>query len=165
METQVTDFKKRFEFNPTTYEENNELGIRYLKALLIKKGYSIYDKPKEDYAVDIIACKREIIYHFEAEIRVECGNFSSRKDFPYVMVNFLTRKKRFIQGDGFWYCIFSKDGKCMIICHSSKIYQEKYRKKNLPVNTKDFNGYDDVYRLPKEECLFYDLVNCQYICE
>jgi len=141
-------------FSKESYTNNDKWGIEKITSFLKKRGYIIHEKEKEDYGVDILAEKNGKFFYYEAEVKSGYP-FTCVDDFKFPTVSFLGRKRKFHKNieDGFYYCIVCKETEAILYCHSSKIYNEDYRKLKT-INTKLRKGLDEFYLVPKEVCNF-----------
>jgi hypothetical protein len=81
--------------------------------------------------------------------------WTSREDFPFPSVSFLSRKEKWKEHH-FWYVIICKETKAAIFCNSDIIFKENYKQK-LYIKTNDRTGLDNFYRVPKQLCIFVPL--------
>jgi hypothetical protein len=142
-------------FVQESYDENNSFAIEILSKHLISKGYSIEEKLKEDFDVDIIAFKDGKKKLFEVEVKTGYS-FTDRESFKFNTVSFLSRKEKWNHGNGFLYVIICKETDWALVAHSSDIFLEEYKEK-ITIDTKHRKGYDYFYRVPKQKCKFFKI--------
>jgi len=141
-------------FVQESYNKNNSLGIKILTKYLIKKGF-INITSEENYSHDVVAEKNGKKYYFEVEMK-NGYPFSSKETFRFPTVSFLGRKKKMHDKEQFKYVIICGETSWGIGCDSSIIFNDKYIEE-LDINTSDRHGRDLFYRVPKDECSFFDL--------
>jgi len=152
-----TQSYKSVEFSPEQYERCNDFGISIIEDYLRSRDYIIHEKEEEDYDIDITSEKDGVIFKYEAEVKTRYS-FTSKEDYRFDTVSFLGRKKKYHDNnaEGFYYCIVCAETKCILYCHSSKIYKESY-KVVLNINTDYREGTDVFYLVPKEDCSFINI--------
>jgi hypothetical protein len=142
-------------FNQKSYDDNDKLAkekfISYLKNV---RGHNIL-LDIETYDHDIITEKDGIEYYFEVEIK-HGYPFTNRKSFKFPTVSFLGRKERLHDKKEFHYVILSYETGWALSCVSSQIFKKEYINE-LEISTKEREGLDCFYRIPKEKCLFFNL--------
>ena len=141
-------------FVQASYDRNDDWGKEVLVRWLKMHGgrFTIIEKEKEDYKVDILALdtKADKLVSFEVEVK-HGYPFTDAESFKFDTVSFLGRKKKY--GD-FWYVIVCGETEALLLCHSFEIYKEEYREIKT-IATNERNGLDEFYRVPKSKCLFY----------
>jgi|688.fasta_scaffold45897_4 malate/lactate dehydrogenase len=138
-------------FVKSSYDENNAWGIAKVEQLAREAGYEIIPKRGETYGIDIAAIKKGEIILLEAEVKINYP-WTSREDFPFPTVSFLSRKKKW-EDTEFFYVIVCRETGAMVMCKSSDIFKEEYRTiKNI--KTKYRSGVDITYNVPKDKCKF-----------
>ena len=141
-------------FVQASYDRNDDWGKEILVRWLKSYGsrFTILDKEKEDYKVDIVVLdtKADKLMSFEVEVK-HGYPFTDEESFKFDSVSFLGRKKKY--GD-FWYAIVCAETEAILIGHSFEIYKEEYREIKT-IATTERNGLDEFYRVPKDKCIFY----------
>jgi len=141
-------------FVQASYDRNDDWGKEVLLRWLKSYGsrFTILDKEKEDYKVDIVVLdtKADKLMSFEVEVK-HGYPFTDEESFKFDSVSFLGRKKKY--GD-FWYAIVCAETESILIAHSYEIYKEEYREIKT-IATTERNGLDEFYRVPKDKCIFY----------
>jgi hypothetical protein len=141
-------------FVQASYDRNDDWGKEVLLRWLKSYGsrFTILDKEKEDYKVDIVVLdtKADKLMSFEVEVK-HGYPFTDEESFKFDSVSFLGRKKKY--GD-FWYAIVCAETEAILIAHSYEIYKEEYREIKT-IATTERNGLDEFYRVPKDKCIFY----------
>lgn len=141
-------------FVQASYDRNDDWGKEVLLRWLKSYGsrFTILDKEKEDYKVDIVVLdtKADKLMSFEVEVK-HGYPFTDEESFKFDSVSFLGRKKKY--GD-FWYAIVCAETEAILIAHSYEIYKEEYREIKT-IATNERNGLDEFYRVPKDKCIFY----------
>lgn len=141
-------------FVQASYDRNDDWGKEVLVRWLKSHGsrFTILDKEKEDYKVDIVVLdnKSDKLMSFEVEVK-HGYPFTDEASFKFDSVSFLGRKRKY--GD-FWYAIVCGETEAILIAHSYEIYKEEYREIKT-IATTERNGLDEFYRVPKSKCLFY----------
>ncbi len=146
-------FKAR-KFVQASYDRNDDWGKEVLLRWLKSYGsrFTILDKEKEDYKVDIVVLDNKADKLMSFEVEVKHGYpFTDEESFKFDSVSFLGRKKKY--GD-FWYAIVCAETEAILIAHSYEIYKEEYREIKT-IATTERNGLDEFYRVPKDKCIFY----------
>jgi len=141
-------------FVQASYDRNDDWGkevlLRWLKSYGLR--FTILDKEKEDYKVDIVVLDNKADKLMSFEVEVKHGYpFTDEESFKFDSVSFLGRKKKY--GD-FWYAIVCAETEAILIAHSYEIYKEEYREIKT-IATTERNGLDEFYRVPKDKCIFY----------
>mgnify|MGYP003659020433 FL=1 len=141
-------------FSQGSYDHSD----KYAKDLFIKfikrKGHKIINS-EENYDHDVITNKDNITYYFELETKSNYP-FTIKETFPFNSVSFLGRKKRLHIKNKFHYIIICRETEWAITCNSENIYKDKYIE-NLKINTDNRNGQDQMFRVPKEKCIFFNI--------
>jgi hypothetical protein len=140
-------------FIQESYDRNNSWSIELVSNFFKHKGYSIHNE-EEDYNIDFSIKKGDIHKHIEVEVKSNYP-FRSKEDFRFSTVSFLGRKEKWKDLD-FLYIIVCAETKYAVACNSKHIFQEKFREK-IYLNHYEREGYDTLYRVPKEDCLFFNL--------
>lgn len=135
------------DFIPASYSRSNTWAIKQVENLLKHQGYAITPKD-EDYSLDIIAVKNSIEEFYEVETKTN-RPFTNQHDFPFDTVSFLARKEKW-KATGFWYVIVCRETCAYIKCHSSLIFQDKFREILDLKTAPERSGKDVFYRVPKE---------------
>jgi hypothetical protein len=141
-------------FVQASYDRNDDWGKEVLLRWLKSYGsrFTILDKEKEDYKVDIVVLDNKADKLMSFEVEVKHGYpFTDEESFKFDSVSFLGRKKKY--GD-FWYAIVCAETEAILIAHSYEIYKEEYREIKT-IATTERNGLDEFYRVPKDKCIFY----------
>jgi hypothetical protein len=151
----ATERKTPKEFVPASYSRSNAWAIEQVEKLLKHQGYAILPK-SEDYGPDIKAEKDSIIELYEVETKTGYA-FNNQEDFRFSTVSFLARKEKW-KDLGFWYVIICRETSAYIKCHSSIIFQDKFRviKK---IDAAERVGKDIFYQVPKDLCEWLTLNN------
>jgi len=139
-------------FSQHDYDSDDAWGksivARHIKAL----GLEVIT-PKDKYAIDMAARKRETNKIVRYEVEVKHGYpWTNRGDFPFPTVSFLARKAKYSTTE-FWYCIVCKETQALIVAHSSVIFKPEHKVvKN--VNKRTRQGTDTFYEVSVDQCLF-----------
>ena len=151
-----------YQFSEPDYKVSEET-VEEMRKMIMRWGYTIQDKKKEDYKVDIVAFKNDIPIRIEIEERIKGGNFGSREEF-YPNVHFLARKKKYIREGHFIYFnishkILSPHGgspsRCIIMRYSKDIFIEGLQKV-ISCDSNSHKGVDSVYVYPNADCCFFN---------
>lgn len=142
------------EFNKGTYNEYDYFAKEKIVKFLIKKGHTIINK-EEDYKHDLVTCKNGINHYFELEVKIGYP-FTFKNDYKFNTVSFLSRKKRLHNIFPFHYLIICKETNCVLSCESNDIFKDEFLEK-LTVNTTNRKGNDEMYRVPIEKCIFFNI--------
>lgn len=140
------------DFNYKTYLQTDEQAKNLMVSYLTNKGYEI-TRDKETYGTDLEVSKDGTKSLFEVEI----SSLDFTKEFPYPMVSFLGRKKKYHDNEGsFHYVIISKNGQYALTAKSEDIFKEEnYTTKEC---TRDgITGVDEFYYLPVSEVKFFKI--------
>jgi hypothetical protein len=140
-------------FSKLRYDENDpqakELMIKYFQNY----GYSIISEV-ENFEHDLIIEKEARKYFIEVEMKRSLL-FTDSNSFKYDTVSFTSRKNKLHLLAPFTYYIICPETEWAIYCHSSIIYQNKY--KVMKTNKSRKNEEEEYYHVPKQLCTFIDL--------
>lgn len=142
-------------FVQQSYDENDLVAKNALIKVLTKHGWTIISA-EENYDHDVIAEKNGEVKYFEVEMKSQY-KFTSDGTFPFPTVSFLGRKKRLHDKHPFLYVIISKQTGWAVCCESSVIFQDQYIEK-VKINTRDRQGIDTMYRVPKGLCRHFNTI-------
>lgn len=112
--------------------------IAQVEKLLKQQNYAIILK-EEDYGPDIKAIKDSVIELYEVETKTQY-TWTNEHDFPFTTVSFLARKEKW-KDLGFWYILVCTETKACIKCHSSVIFQEKFKEEQNQFKREIGQGY------------------------
>jgi hypothetical protein len=144
-------------FSQSSYDENDSWAKEhFLKYITEKRGHTVINS-EENMSHDIVTEKDGERYYFELEVKTSRYKFTNEKDFPFPTVSFLGRKKRLHNIQPFHYIIISKATGHAVHAESDIIYRDEY-KEEAYINVSDREGDDVLYRVPKESCVFFKLV-------
>lgn len=143
-------------FNQGSYNHSDKYAKDLFIKYITKKGHTIISK-EENYDHDVITNKDNKTYYFELETKSKYP-FTSINTFPFNSVSFLGRKKRLHLKNKFHYIIICRETEWAITCNSKDIFKDEYIE-NLNINTQNRKGKDQMYRVPKEECIFFNINN------
>lgn len=146
--------KEPYRFVKKSYDRSDQWAISKVKEHLINNGYSIPEKGMEDYGLDIKAIKEGVVHYFECETKTGYP-FTGADDFKFSTVSFLARKKKWAPV-GFWYVIVCRETLAYVKCHSEIIYRDEFLEE-LEIDSKERQGTDAFYRVPKELCEWSNL--------
>jgi hypothetical protein len=142
-------------FSQKSYKDNDSLAKDlFSKYITNKRGHNII-KAEEDFLHDIVTEKGGVKYYFELEMKRNYP-FTSRRDYKFSSVSFLGRKKRLHDKHPFHYIIICYETGCAVSCSSEKIYKKEYIEE-LNISKYERNGDDLFFRVPKDECYFFNL--------
>ena len=141
-------------FNQDSYDKNDYFAREKFSEFIIRKGHLII-KNEEDYNHDLQTVKNNKKYLFELEVKSKYV-FTDRDSFPFQTVSFLGRKKRLHDFMPFYYVIICRETEWALVCHSENIFIDDYVE-NIEINTLHRIGNDELYRVPKNKCLFFDI--------
>tara|TARA_R110000803_G_scaffold176227_1_gene238706 strand:- start:91 stop:540 length:450 start_codon:yes stop_codon:yes gene_type:complete len=147
------EYKAR-KFSQGSYDHSDKYAKDLFINYICKKGHTIVSE-EENYDHDIITEKDDIKYYFELETKSRYP-FTSRETFKFNSVSFLGRKKRLHLKNRFHYIIICRETEFALTCDSEDIFKDEYIE-NLFVNTLNRNGKDQMYRVPKEKCIFFNI--------
>lgn len=139
------------EFVREEYDRYNQISITTFSDHLEKRGHTIIQS-EEDYLHDIISEKDGVRYYFELEVKVDYP-FRSRRSYPFSTVSFTSRKLRLHKIKPFIYIILCLETLSYLYCDSTTIYNEEYCE-SVKIHTKNRQGVDLLYRVPKSKCRF-----------
>lgn len=137
-------------FNQKSFEENDEKGKGLLKNFLISKGHEIIEN-ENIYGIDFFSKRNNKDYYWEVEMKPN-RPWTSREDFHFDSVSFLSRKSKWVDTP-FWYVIICSETNAAVFCKSDIVFNKKYKQK-IRINTAERYGLDNFYRVPKELCIF-----------
>src|SRR6478736_7839286 len=136
--------REPYKFVKKSYDRSDQWAITKVKEHLAGSGFTVIEKDREDYELDIKAIKHDVVYYFECETKTEYS-FTGAKDFRFPTVSFLARKKKWAE-IGFWYVIVCRETLAFVKCHSQIIYQDEFQEK-LKIDSKERQGMDTFYRV------------------
>ena len=139
-------------FNQNDYRKYDKAAKERLCSFLQAKGFKIIDK-EENYSIDIICELNGKTHYFEVECKVGY-EFTCQNDFKFESVSFLGRKSKYPVS--FWYVILCAETSGAVYCKSEHIFKDEYCKKT-EANRNGTKGLDIFYRVPKEECKFFEV--------
>jgi len=142
------------EFNKSTYDKYDNFAKEKIINFLIKRGHSIKNK-EENYNHDLVTCKNGINYYFEIEVKIGYP-FTSKHDYKFNTVSFLGRKKRLHDISPFYYLIICNETNHALCCKSNDIFKDEFLQK-LNIDTNDRKGNDEMYRVPINKCIFFNI--------
>lgn len=151
--TNKTEYGAR-KFNQGLYNHSDKYAKDLFINYITKKGHTIINK-KENYDHDVITKKDNIIYYFELETKSKYP-FTTIETFKFNSVSFLGRKKRLHLKNKFHYIIICRETEWAITCNSEDIFKTEYIE-NLNINTPNRKGKDQMYRVPKDKCKFFNI--------
>jgi hypothetical protein len=154
MEVSNIIYKAR-KFSKKSYDENDNYAKIKITKFLINRGHEVI-QDKENYNHDLITKKNNLMFYFEFEVKRNYP-FTSKKDYKFKSVSFLGRKIRLHEIYPFYYMILCYETNCVVFCHSSKIFKIEYKEK-LILKKYDRNGNDEMYRVPINECNFFNVI-------
>lgn len=141
-------------FNQDSYNTNDG----YAKSLFIEfikdNGHHLVSEV-ETYNHDIVTMKDGVTYFFELEVKRNYP-FTDQESYKFDTVSFLGRKKRLHLIQPFYYVIICKETEWFVMCESNVIFKDEYIEE-LTINTTDRKGKDQMYRVPKDKCKFYNI--------
>ena len=94
-------------------------------------------------------------FFFELETKSKYP-FTTMDTFPFDSVSFLGRKKRLHLKNKFHYIIICRETEWAVTCESQDIFKEEYLE-SLNINTPNRKGKDQMYRVPKAKCIFFNI--------
>jgi hypothetical protein len=141
-------------FNQNSYDTNDDYAKQKFISFIRKRGHDVV-KDKENYDHDIITEKDGVRYYFELEVKRNYP-FKTRDTYIFDTVSFLGRKKRLHDNHPFYYIIICIETEWAVCCDSNRIFKDNYIE-NIEINTQDRNGNDQMFRVPREECLFFNI--------
>ena len=143
-------------FNQGSYNHSDQYAKDLFIQYITNKGHTIISE-EENYNHDIITNKDNITYYFELETKSRYP-FTSIDTFPFNSVSFLGRKKRLHLKNKFHYIIICRETEWAVTCSSENIFKDEYLE-NLNINTPNRKGKDQMFRVPKEKCIFFNINN------
>lgn len=141
-------------FNQKSYDNNDSYAKQKFIDFIKHKGHSIISSD-ENYDHDIITKKDGVRHYFELEVKRNYP-FTSRDTFKFDTVSFLGRKLRLHTKQIFYYVIICIETEWAVCCNSGDIFHDEYVE-NLKIQTQDRSGKDQMYRVPKDKCLFFNI--------
>lgn len=139
-------------------KEAYELSDQYAKDLFIgfitSQGH-VVERDEENYNHDLTTIKDNKRFYWELETKSRYP-FIDEKSFPFSSVSFLGRKERLHKIKPFFYVIICRETEVAVMCHSDEIFKEEY-KQNLNIETASRKGRDQMYRVPKGLCTFFNI--------
>lgn len=143
------------DFNKKSYDKNDSPAKERLIRFLTKKGHTNISS-EETMGMDITSEYNGKKFNFEVENKNSLM-FTTRESFKYPTVSFCGRKDRLKKySDFFYYIIICPRTDWALSCRSYNIFHKKYEEE-LYISTEDREGMDLFYRVPKEDCFFFDL--------
>ena len=103
-------------FVEESYDKHNAWAIEKVSEYLVHRGYTISQKQKEDYGIDIEAVRNGETIYVEAEAK-EDYPWKDLESFKFDTVSFLGRKKKWAKHK-FWYVIICRETEAMLVGHS-----------------------------------------------
>jgi hypothetical protein len=140
------------QFVGKAYKESDALAKSMFKDFIVSKGHNIVSD-EEDFYHDLETNKAGSKFLFELEFKWGYP-FTDEASFKFDTVSFLGRKKRLHQKEPFFYVIICRETGWALMCHSSKIFKDEY-KEEVYIDTSQRFGEDLMYRIPKDECIFF----------
>jgi len=141
-------------FNQGSYNNSDKYAKDLFIKYITKKGHIIISK-EENYDHDVITEKDGIKYYFELETKSRYP-FTTIETFNFNSVSFLGRKKRLHLKNKFHYIIICRETEWALTCYSEDIFKNEYIE-NLNINTPNRKGKDQMYRVPKNKCKFFNI--------
>jgi hypothetical protein len=141
-------------FNKETYDSYDTFAKEKMIQFLINRGHLIINK-NENYTHDIVSLRDGIYFYFELEVKIGYP-FTCKNDYRYDTVSFLGRKKRLHNLKPFYYVILCNETNYALYCKSDEIFLNEYIQK-VNVNTNVRNGNDEMYRVPLQKCVFFNI--------
>ena len=141
-------------FVQSSYDDNDQLAKQKMIAFLQRGGHTIVTSA-EDYNHDLVTTLGSETLWFELEFKTGYP-FTTSATFPFDTVSFLGRKKRLHELQPFHYVVMCKETDYAVTCFSDDIFKDEYTH-TLTINTRDRSGLDEMYRVPKDQCTFFNL--------
>lgn len=141
-------------FNQESYDNNDAFAKQKFINFIISKGHLVLSS-KENFDHDVVTEKDGVKHYFELEVKRNYP-FTSKITYKFDTVSFLGRKKRLHDKNRFYYIIICIETEWAVCCDSNKIFLDDYIE-DLKIETQDRNGMDQMYRVPREECLFFNI--------
>lgn len=145
---------KAREFNKESYDRNDSYAKGLFVEFIEERGHEVVSS-KEDYNHDIVTTMGGSTYYFEVEVKRNYP-FTDAWSYKFDTVSFLGRKKRLHDVHPFYYVIICKETEWFVVCESKDIFKSEYAEK-LFIDTKDRKGEDEMYRVPKDKCKFFNI--------
>jgi hypothetical protein len=140
-------------FDSALHEENDIPAREVVKRFYARLGYALEDNP-DRYGVDLVMGDYKISVEVERRPVWESG------EFPFVMVNFLTRKTKFFVGTPYVlsdYAIVSKDLKRIGIIDQVKIIDAILTTKAMEKPNRYVNDSEYFYEIPRKQFAWFDI--------
>jgi len=151
----MSEFKyEAREFNQNSYDNNDGYAKQKFIDFIVSRGHKVLSS-HENYEHDIITEKDGVTYYFELEVKINYP-FTHKNTYKFNTVSFLGRKKRLHIKQGFYYIIICVETEWAVCCDSEQIFLDDYIE-DLTIDTHDRNGKDQMYRVPRENCLFFNI--------
>lgn len=141
-------------FNQTSYDNNDGFAKDKFIKFISNRGHKILGS-EENFDHDIVTELRGVKYYFELEVKRNYP-FTSKETYKFDTVSFLGRKKRLHDKNRFYYIIICIETEWAVCCDSDKIFLDDYIE-DLRIETQDRKGMDQMYRVPREKCLFFNI--------
>jgi hypothetical protein len=141
-------------FIQESYDLNDAPAKKLVADYLERIGYENI-QTEETFDHDIIAEREGVKFYFEVEMKSRY-RFRQRETFPFDTVHFLGRKERLHRKQPFYYVIVGPLEEWAVICHSGDIYKDEQRK-YVQVQTTSRYGWDNMFEVHRNKCLFVDL--------
>jgi len=141
-------------FNQKSYDNNDKFAKDKFIEFISSRGHTIFSS-EENFDHDIVTEKDGIKYYFELEVKRNYP-FTSKNTYKFDTVSFLGRKKRLHLKQRFHYIIICIETEWAVSCDSEDIFLDEYVE-NLNIDTEDRSGRDQMYRVPKESCKFFNI--------
>jgi hypothetical protein len=143
-------------FNQDAYDSHDGRAKVLFSDFLERHGHTII-KSHEDYDHDIVTDKDGETFYFELEVKLRYP-FTNSKSFRFGTVSFLGRKKRLHMDKPFFYVIICDETNWALVCKSEEIFKDNYLE-NVMVSSVGRSGADQMYRVPKNKCTFFNLAS------
>tara|TARA_R110000822_G_scaffold172760_2_gene312378 strand:+ start:686 stop:1141 length:456 start_codon:yes stop_codon:yes gene_type:complete len=149
----MTEYDAR-KFNQGSYDHSDKYAKDLFISYIKNSGHDLFSVV-ENYDHDIITMKDGVKFFFELETKSKYP-FTTMDTFPFDSVSFLGRKKRLHLKNKFHYIIICRETEWAVTCESQNIFKEEYSE-SLNINTPNRKGKDQMYRVPKEKCIFFNI--------
>ena len=149
----MTEYDAR-KFNQGSYDHSDKYAKDLFISYIKNSGHHLFSVV-ENYDHDIITMKDGVKFFFELETKSKYP-FTTMDTFPFDSVSFLGRKKRLHLKNKFHYIIICRETEWAVTCESQNIFKEEYSE-SLNINTPNRKGKDQMYRVPKEKCIFFNI--------
>ena len=137
------------DYSKAQFEANDAKAREAFKALT--KDTIVVEGGK--FEVDLICIRKDKSVYF-VDVEVSSKAFKNMESFCYPKVNFLAKKKKYLELGEFYYILFSSDFKAYIT-GTSEVFKEEYLVQNITCTDNKGKKYlDDVYQVPKEQIYF-----------